>query len=86
MDDYAIKIDKLPHIDTYAGDRDILKAILWNHFYNLFEKEIELEQDAAGKKDNDEENEGGAKEQTGGSPNMTKKSKTSLDPKSTFHR
>lgn len=46
MDDYAIKIDNLPPIETYAGDRDILKAQIWNHFYNLFESEIKDEQDA----------------------------------------
>ena len=44
MDDYAIRIDDLPPVDTYGGDRDVLKAMLWNHFYNLFEAEIKVEQ------------------------------------------
>lgn len=45
MDDYSIRIDNLPPIETYGGDRDVLKAQLWNHFYNLFEREILLEQE-----------------------------------------
>ena len=52
MDDYAIRIDDLPPIETYGGDRDVLKAHLWNHFYNIFENEIKLEQEIDRKENN----------------------------------
>jgi hypothetical protein len=43
MDDYSIRIGDLPPLETYAGDRDVLKAHLWNHFYNVFENETKDE-------------------------------------------
>ena len=62
MDDYSIMIKNLPPQETYGGDRDVLKAQLWNHFYNLFEEEIKAEQEAEQDdegKPQDQMNEGG---------------------------